>query len=93
MTRRIRGKGVLGPRRAEAAQVLRAVFPVELAAFLHLDVEPLEHAQAELALALDRDDPRVGQLHRGVDLELDAFLEVDQVELELVGVVAERAVA
>ena len=29
---------------------------------LHLHVEPLQHAQAELALALDGDDPGVRQL-------------------------------
>ena len=64
----------------------------EVAAVLELDVQPLEHAQAELALALDGDDPRVRQLERGVDLELDALLEVDQVQLELVGAVAQRGV-
>ena len=79
--------GHLGPGLAVAGQVLAAQLAEDLAALLELDVEPLEHAQAELALALDGDDPGVGQLHRGVDLELDAFLEVDQVELELVGAV------
>ena len=34
----------------------------------------------------------MGQLERRVDLELDAFLEVDQVELELVGAVPQRGV-
>jgi hypothetical protein len=34
----------------------------------------------------------MGQLHHGIDLELDALLEVDQVELELVGAVPQRAV-
>ena len=64
----------------------------QVAAVLELGVEPLEHAQAELALALDGDDPGVGQLERGVDLELDPLLEVDQVELELVGAVAQGRV-
>ena len=77
--------GHVGLGLAIAGQVLAAQLPVDLAAFLQLDVQPLEHAQAELAFALDRDDPGVGQLHRGVHLELDAFLEVDQVQLELVG--------
>ena len=81
-----------GPGLAIAGQVLAAELAVDLAAFLELDIQPLEHAQAELALALDGDDPGVGQVHRGVDLELDAFLEVDQVELELVGAVPQGAV-
>ena len=82
----------LGPGLAIAVQVLTAELAVDLAALLELDVQPLEHAQAELALALDGDHPRMRQLHRRVDLEFDAFLEVDQVELELVGAVAQRSV-
>ena len=39
----------------------------------------------EFALALDGDDPGVGQLVVGVDLELDALLEVDQVEVDFLG--------
>ena len=56
---------------------------------LQLGVEPLQHAQAELALALDGDHAGVRQLVRGVGLELDAFLEVDQVQLDLVRAVAQ----
>ncbi len=84
--------GDLGPGLAIAGQVLTAELPVDLAALPQLDVQPLEHAQAEFAFALDGDDSRVRQLHRGVDLELDAFLEVDQVELELVGAVSQRSI-
>ena len=84
--------GDFGPGFAVASQVLHAELAEELAAVLELDIEPLEHAQAELALALDGDDPGVRQLHRGVNLELDAFLEVDQIELELVGAVPQRPV-
>ncbi len=51
-----------------------------------------EDADAELALALDRHDAGVRQLVRGVDLELDALLEVDQVEVDLVGAVVEGEV-
>ena len=47
-------------------------------------VEPFQHAHAEFAFALDGDHPRVRQLMRGVGLELDAFFEVDQIELHLV---------
>ena len=84
--------GRVGPRLAEALEVLHADLAEQVAAALQLDVQPLEHAEAELALALDRDDPGVRQLERGVDLELDALLEVDQVELDLVGAVAEGRV-
>ncbi len=55
-------------------------------------VEPLQHADPELALALDRHDARVRQFLGGVDLELNPFLEVDQVEVDLVGAVVERQV-
>src|SRR5262249_35076796 len=51
-----------------------------------------EDADAELALALDGDDARVWQVMRRVDLELDALLEVDQVQVDLVGAVAQREV-
>ncbi len=37
-------------------------------------------------------DARVRQLVRGVGLELDALLEVDQVQLDLVGAVPQRQV-
>ena len=80
---------LVGPGRAVAGDVLRGDGAVHLAATLQLDVEPLEDAQAELALALDGDDPGVGQLVDGVGLELDALLEVDQVELDLLRAVPE----
>ena len=83
---------VVGLGLAEAAEVLHAGVAEEVAPEFQLGVEPLEHAQAELALALDGDDPGVRQLHLGVDLELDAFLEVDQVQLKLVGAVPKRRV-
>ena len=53
-------------------------------------VEPLEHAQAELPIALDRHHPRVGQAVADVGLELDPLLEIDQIELDLVGIVIQR---
>ncbi len=43
---------------------------------------PLQHAQAELAIAFDRHDAGVRQGEVGVGLELDALLEVDQVQLD-----------
>ena len=62
----------------------------DLAALLHLHIEPLEDAQAELPLALDGDHPGVREVVARVGLELDALLEVDQVELDLVGRVPQR---
>jgi hypothetical protein len=50
---------------------------------LQFFIDPLEHAETELAIALDSDDARMRQPLRGVALEFDAFLEVDQVELDL----------
>ncbi len=41
---------------------------------------PLEDADAELAVALDGDDAGVRQPAVGVAFEIDAFLEVDEVE-------------
>jgi hypothetical protein len=48
--------------------------------------------QAKLALALDRDDACVWHLVRRVRLELDALLEVHEVELDLFGAIPEREV-
>ena len=72
---------------AEAVQVLHAGVAELVAAISQLGVQPLQHAQAELALALDGDDPGMRQLGTGVGLELDALLEVDQIQLDLVGAV------
>ena len=77
---------------AITAEVLHAGIAEPVGPQPHLHVQPLEHADAELALALDRHHAGVGQLEGGVDLELDALLEVDQVEVDLVGAVAERQV-
>ena len=68
-----------------AGEIVDAGVAEQLAAPRQLGVEPLQHAQAELALALDGDDAGVRQRVAGVGLELDALLEVDQVQLDLVG--------
>ena len=81
---------VVGAGPAEALHVLRAAFAEEFAAFLQDAVQTLQHADAELAIALDADDPRMGQRVAGVRLELDPFLEVDQIELHLVRTVMQR---
>ena len=80
----------VGHGAAEAGDVLHAVLAEQLAAAAQLLVEPLEHADAELALALDGDHPGVRQPAGGVGFELDALLEVDEVELDLVGAVVQR---
>ena len=77
---------------AIAVDVLHAGIAEPVGTQAKLGVQPLEHADAELALALDRDDARVGQFVGGVDLELDALLEVDQVEVDLVGAVVQGEV-
>jgi hypothetical protein len=51
-----------------------------------LRLDRLKDADAELAIALDRDRPRVRQRVRRVHLELDALLEVDQMQLKLLAV-------
>ena len=84
--------GLAGIRPAVARQVLHLGGPEQLAAPVHHAVQPLQHAQSELAVRLDGDRPRVGQVVRGVGLELHALLEVDQVELDLVGAVPQRQV-
>ena len=77
---------------AIAVDVLHAGVAEPVGPQPQLGVEPLEHADAELALALDRHDARVRQLVRRVDLELDPLLEVDQVEIDLVGAVVQGEV-
>ena len=52
----------------------------------------MQHAHAELAIAFDGDGAGVRQLMRDVSLELDALLEVDQVELDLLGTVPQRQI-
>ena len=92
ITSRIRGSRGLRLRRAVALDVLQAVAAEQIAPGAQLVVEPLQDAHAELPLALDRHHPRVRQAGAGVGLELDALLEVDQVQFHLVGAVTQREV-
>ncbi len=55
-----------------------------------LGIEPLQYAQPELAFAFHRHDAGVRQLMLSIRLELDALLEVDEVQLHLVGREAKR---
>ena len=75
-----------------AGDVLHAELAEHVAAPLQFLVHALQHAQRKLAIALDRHDARVRQPLRGVALELDAFLEVDEVELDLLRAAREREV-
>ena len=84
---RLRAAGAL-----VAGDVLHAELAEQVAAALQFLVHALQHAQAELAVALDGHDPRVRQAVRGVALELDALLEVDQVELDLLRAAPQRQV-
>ena len=86
------GKGRRTGYVAKAVDVLHAGLAEPVGTHAQLGVQPLQDAEAELALALDRHDARVRQLVRRVDLELDALLEVDQVEIDLVGTVVQGEV-
>ena len=78
-----------GPGLAEAVQVLaagsRKSSPRSFSS-ASSRCSTLKPNSRSLSTAMTRG---VGQLHRGVDLELDALLEVDQVQLDLVGAVAQ----
>lgn len=67
------------------AQVAEQVAPAD-----EFVVEALEDAEPEFAVGLDRDGAGVGEPAPGVGLELDALLEVHEVELELVGAIPQR---
>ena len=84
--------GLASARAKIPGHVLRPELPEEIPATPQLFVDPLEHAEAKLAIALDRHDAGVGQAMGGVALELDAFLEVDQVEFDLIGIGPHRQV-
>ena len=76
----------------EARNVLHARGAEAIASFLQFLVQPLQHAQAELALALDRHHLRMRQLVRRVRLELNAFLEVDKVEFDMLRTARQREI-
>ena len=70
-----------------AGQVLHADVAKHIGAALQLGVEPLQHAEAEFPVAFDRDHAGMGQLMRGIGLEFDPLLEVDQIQLDFVGLI------
>ena len=75
---------------AEAGDILHGELAEQVATALELAVELFQHRKTKLSLALDSDHAGVGQPVVIVELELDALLEVDQVELDLVGAVVQR---
>ena len=75
-----------------AGDVLHAELAEQIAAALQFVIHALQHAQAEFAVALDGHDARVRQALGGVALELDAFLEVDEVKLDLLRAAPQREV-
>ncbi len=77
---------------AKAGDILHAGLAEALAALFHLGVQALHHAQAEFPFAFDGDHARVRQRVRDVGFEFDPFLEVDQIQLDFVGTVAQRGV-
>ena len=82
--RQVRQLRMLGGILAVAGQIVDAGGAIDFAALAQFDVKSLQDAQAELALAFDGDDAGVRQRQAGVGLEFDAFLEVDEVKLDLV---------
>jgi hypothetical protein len=73
-------------------EVLHARIAEEVAALGEFRIEATQHRQTKLTLALDRDDACVWHLVRRVRLELDALLEVHEIELDLFGAIPEREV-
>ena len=69
----------------ESRDILHLKLAEDLAASLEFPVHALQHAEAELAVTFDGDDAGMRQMMRGVRLEFDAFLEVDEIELDLIG--------
>ena len=64
----------------------------QVAAFLEHAIEPLQHAQAEFAFALDGNGTGVWQAVLGIRFEFNALLEVDQVQLDFIRRIVHRQV-
>ena len=77
---------------AETADVLHSVIAEQVASLFEDFIQPLQNAEAEFAVAFDRDDTSVRQLVCGIGLKFDTLLEVDQVELDFVRAVVEREI-
>ena len=66
-------------------EILRPALPEQIAAPAQFLVHPLQHAQPERPVALNRHHPRMGQPAAGITLELDALLKVHQIKFHLLG--------
>ena len=75
-----------------AGDILAAEPAEDVAAPFQFLVHALKHAERKLAITFNRHDPRVRQAFRGVALELDALLEIYEIELDLIGAAREGEV-
>src|SRR4030095_15882787 len=73
-------------------EVLDAEPAKQIAAALEFIVHALEDTEAEFAVALDGHNARVRETAHRIALELDALLEVHEIELDLLGTAPEREV-
>src|ERR1043165_2157580 len=75
-----------------ARHVLNAEFAEKIATPTQFGIDPFKDAQAELAIALDGNDASMWQTPAAITFELDAFLEIDQIELDLLRAAPQRKV-
>ena len=73
-------------------EILCSCLAEALATEFQFHVEPLKDAEAEFAIAFNRNHARMGQMMRCVCFEFDALLKVDQVKLDLLWAVDERRI-
>src|SRR5262249_31964111 len=85
-------QSLIRPLGTVTRDVVDAGGAVFVAANLQFRVQSLQDAQAELALALDRDDAGVRQVLLRVWLELDTLLEVDQIQFNFIRAVDQAQV-
>ena len=64
--------------------ILHAELAEQIATSSQLLIDALQHAQRKLAVTLDRDHLGMRQMLRCVAFELNALLEIDEIELHLV---------
>ena len=88
----VRGIGFGAARAFVSGEILHAGFAEQIAAPFQFLIDALQHAQAEFAIALDRDDARVRQVFLRVAFELDALFEVDEIKLDLLRAAPQREI-
>ena len=77
---------------AKRRNILNSARAKQFPAFLQNLVQSFQHTQAKFPVTLDRHNTCVWQTIRCIRSKLNALLEVDQVELNLVGSVVQRQV-